>query len=234
MEPSALAVIPARGGSKRIPRKNIRPMSGRPLIDWTIETALTSGAFTEVIVSTDDLEIAQIAESAGASVPFIRPDELANDTVTTGAVMAHAVEFMTNAGFTGEDVCCLYPSAIFVTAGDLNRARERLGTPPEGSQYVMTVVEYPHAIQRALRITEDEMATPVSPEFALKRTQDLDRRFHDAGQFYWGKADAWRQLRPVLDSVKAYVLPQGSVVDIDTEDDWLLAEWIHAAIRRQP
>lgn len=227
----ALAVIPARGGSKRIPRKNIRLMSGRPLISWTIETALTSGAFTDVIVSTDDAEIAQIAEAAGATVPFVRPDELANDTATTGAVMAHAVEFMTKAGFTGEDVCCLYPSAIFVTGEDLIRSRELLGSAHEDPQYVMTVVEYPHPVQRALRIDEAGTATAVSPQFALTRTQDLEQHFHDAGQFYWGKTQAWRQMRPVVESVRAYVLASGAVVDIDTEADWVLAERIHAALR---
>ena len=234
MANDALAVIPARGGSKRIPRKNIRLMSGRPLITWTIETALASGAFAEVIVSTDDPEIAQIAESAGASVPFIRPDELANDTATTGAVMAHAVEFMTHAGFAGDDVCCLYPSAIFITGEDLIRSRELLGSTHQDPQYVMSVVEYPHPIQRALRIREDGIAAPVSPESALTRTQDLDPHFHDAGQFYWGKAEAWQQMLPVFGSAKAYELPSASVVDIDTEADWRLAERIHAGISEEP
>jgi N-acylneuraminate cytidylyltransferase len=234
MSANALAVIPARGGSKRIPRKNIRLLSGRPLIAWTIETAVSSGLFSEVIVSTDDPEIAQIAESAGAAVPFIRPVELANDTATTGAVVAHAVEFMTDAGFAGDDVCCLYPSAIFVTGEDLIRARALLDDNAAHRQYVMSVVEYPHPIQRALSIGEDGAATPVSPEYALTRTQDLESRFHDAGQFYWGKAEAWQEMRPVLESVTAYVLPHGSVVDIDTEADWLLAERIHTAIREEP
>ena len=231
MSANTLAVIPARGGSKRIPRKNIRLMSGRPLIAWTIETAVSSGIFSEVIVSTDDPEIAHIAEAEGASVPFIRPDELANDTATTGAVMAHAVEFMTNAGFAGDDVCCLYPSAIFVTGEDLIRARELLGGAQEDPQYVMSVVEYPHPIQRALRIDEAGTATAVSPQFALTRTQDLEQHFHDAGQFYWGRTQAWRQMRPVVESVRAYMLASGAVVDIDTEADWVLAERIHAALR---
>ena len=228
MAHDALAVIPARGGSKRIPRKNIRLMSGRPLITWTIEIAVSSGVFSEVIVSTDDPEIARIAEASGASVPFIRPDELANDTATTGAVMAHAVEFVTHAGFAGDDVCCLYPSAIFVTGEDLIRSRELLGSAHEDPQYVMSVVEYPHPIQRALRMDEAGIAIPVSPEFSFTRTQDLEPRFHDAGQFYWGKAEAWLQMLTVFGSAKAYELPSGSVVDIDTDADWLLAERIHA------
>ena len=229
MASGALAVIPARGGSKRIPRKNIRPMSGKPLIQWTIETALNSNVFSDVMVSTDDAEIAEIARAAGASIPLLRPAELAEDSTTTGEVMAHAVEFMMNNGFVGSDVCCLYPSAIFITGDDLVRSRELLG--PE-DHYVMSVVEYPHPIQRALRIGSDDVLTPVDPETALLRTQDLDPRFHDAGQFYWGKARAWAHMQTVWNSVKGYRLPAGSVVDIDTEADWLLAERIHAAMRK--
>jgi len=213
------------------PRKDNPIESGRPLIVWSIEIAVSSGIFSDVIVSTDDPEIAQIAEAEGASVPFIRPDELANDTATTGEVIAHAVEFMTNAGFAGDNVCCLYPSAIFVTGEDLIRARELLGSGHEDPQYVMSVVEYPHPIQRALRMDESGTAAPVSPEFVFTRTQDLEPHFHDAGQFYWGKTQAWRQMRPVVESVRAYVLASGAVVDIDTEADWVLAERIHAALR---
>ena len=222
-----IAVIPARGGSKRIPRKNIRLMAGKPLIQWTIETALDSGAFADVIVSTEDAEIAEIARAAGAGTPFTRPAELAEDFTSTGEVMAHAVEFMSNTGFSGSDVCCLYPSAIFITSQDLIRSRELLGLE---NQYVMSVVEYPHPIQRALRIASDDLLTPVDPEAALVRTQDLEPRFHDAGQFYWGKAYAWSQMQPVWNLVKGYRLPAGSVVDIDTEADWVLAERIHATV----
>jgi len=229
MARNALAVIPARGGSKRIPRKNIRPMSGRPLIAWTIQTALDSGEFSEVIVSTDDAEIAEIATSAGALAPFARPSDLANDTATTGEVMAHAVDFMMNNGFAGTDVCCLYPAAIFVTGADIGAARRLLGSGDQDQHYVMSVVEYPHPIQRALRLGPDNIAAPVDPEHMFTRTQDLEPRWYDAGQFYWGKAEAWRRMDPVLEQVKAYVLPQGGVVDIDTEEDWLLAERIHAA-----
>lgn len=229
MASGALAVIPARGGSKRIPRKNIRPMSGKPLIQWTIETALNSSVFSDVMVSTDDAEIAEIARAAGASIPLLRPAELAEDFTTTGEVMAHAVEFMMNNGFVGSDVCCLYPSAIFITGDDLVRSWELLG---HEDQYVMSVVEYPHPIQRALRMGSDDVLTPVDPETALLRTQDLEPRFHDAGQFYWGKARAWVNMQPVWNSVRGYRLPAGSVVDIDTEADWLLAERIHAAMRK--
>ena len=228
MARNALAVIPARGGSKRIPRKNIRPMSGRPIIEWTIETALDSGEFSEVIVSSDDPHVAEIATSAGASVPFTRPSDLANDTATTGEVMAHAVDFMMNNGFGGTDVCCLYPAAIFISKADIAAARQLLGSGDQ-KHYVMSVVEYPHPIQRALRLGPDNFAQPVDPDHMFTRTQDLEHRWHDAGQFYWGKAEAWRRMDPVLEQVKAYVLPQGGVVDIDTEEDWVLAERIHAA-----
>lgn len=233
MARDALAVIPARGGSKRVPRKNIRSMSGRPMIAWSIETALRSEQFCEVVVSTDDPEIAEVSLSAGASVPFLRPGDLASDTATTGEVMAHAVEFMVGNGFPGTDVCCLYPAAIFVTGEDLIAARQLLGSGDEHEHYVMSVVEYAHPIQRALRVGPDNTAQPIDPEHMFTRTQDLEPRWHDAGQFYWGKAHAWCRMDPVLEGIKAYVLPQGSVVDIDTEDDWVLAERIHSALNSQ-
>jgi len=200
-------------------------MSGRPLIAWTIETALDSGEFSEVIVSTDDPEIAEIAKSEGASVPFTRPSHLANDTATTGEVMAHAVDFMMNNGFAGTDVCCLYPSAIFVTIQDLARSRELL---LGDHLYVMSVIEYSHPVQRALFFGSDDVLTPVYPEFAFTRTQDLEPRFHDAGQFYWGRTVAWSQTLPAFGNARAYKLSGGFVVDIDTEEDWNFAERLHA------
>ena len=236
MTSGALAVIPARGGSKRIPRKNIRHMSGRPLIVWVIEVALSSGQFSEVIVSTDDQEISKIATEAGASVPFTRPSRLANDTATTGEVMAHAVEFMSNNGLARADVCCLYPSAIFIHPEDLTRSRELLhvANQQDGLQYVMSVVEFPHPIQRALRIGPDDVVDPVDPQFSSTRTQDLEPRLHDAGQFYWGAAEAWLKMQDIVSSAKAYPMPRGRVVDIDTEDDWLFAERIHSSNQKRP
>ena len=229
MRRDAIAVIPARGGSQRIPRKNIRPISGRPLIEWTIEMAGASGIFSEVVVSTDDEEIAQIATAAGALVPFVRPAELASDTASTQAVMSHAVTALKDQGFRNSDVCCIYPGAIFVSGEDLAAARELLGESSGDDHYVMSVVAYPHPIQRALRIDSQDFITPINSDVVQSRTQDLEPRWHDAGQFYWGKADAWQKMEPVLASAKAYVLSSSSVVDIDTEDDWLLAERLHAA-----
>jgi N-acylneuraminate cytidylyltransferase len=222
----SIAVIPARGGSKRVPRKNIRLMSGRPLIGWSIETALRSGAFQRVIVSTDDAEIAEISLQAGAEIPFTRPAALAGDHATTGAVMSHAVEELLRAGAGPAAVCCIYPGAIFVTGEDLLRAGEMLWRPPP-TPFVMAVAAYPHPVQRALRIDDDGVAVPVDPAYVRTRTQDLEPRWHDAGQFYWGTAEAWRADLPVHGNARAYVLDGRQVVDIDSEDDWTHAEWLH-------
>lgn len=225
--PQALAVIPARGGSKRIPRKNVRDMSGRPLISWAIDIALASGQFDEVVVSTDDDEIATIAESSGASVPFRRPASLADDHASTASVIAHAASHMRERGLVADLVCCLYPAAIFVTTDDLVGARQLLeaATRP----YAAAVVPYPHPIQRALQLGTEGELTPVDPEGLAKRTQDLPARWHDAGQFYWGRASAWLAGQPILPNAVGYPLAVGAVVDIDTEDDWLLAERLHGA-----
>lgn len=231
-EADALAVIPARGGSKRIPRKNVRSLSGRPLIAWAIDIALSSGAFERVVVSTDDDEIADVARSAGAEVPFIRPLALSDDYATTGAVMSHAVTAMRQAGFTGDHVCCIYPGAVFVTGDDVSDARLLLDVEPR-MDYVMAVVEYPHPVQRALRVDPTGIASPVSPEFVRTRTQDLESFWHDAGQFYWGRGQAWVEDRPVHGNARAYRLRHSAVVDIDTEQDWAKAEWMHDALLRQ-
>ncbi|MDP1878025.1 MAG: pseudaminic acid cytidylyltransferase [Actinomycetota bacterium] len=221
-----LAVIPARGGSKRIPRKNIRAMSGRPLMAWAIETALASGEFDEVTVSTDDDEIARIAESIGATVPFRRPAALADDHASTASVIAHATSEMRRQGLAPDLVCCLYPAAIFVTADDLAGARRLLETSTR--PYAAAVVRYSHPIQRALALDEGGELTPVDPEGLAMRTQDLPSRWHDAGQFYWGRTDAWVAGQPILPNAVGYPLAEGSVVDIDTEEDWRVAERLHS------
>lgn len=223
---ASLAVIPARGGSKRIPRKNIRPMNGRPLIAWAIETALASGEFSDVVVSTDDDEIAEIARALGASVPFMRPADLSDDNASTVSVVAHAVVHLHGLGHEFGHVCCIYPAAILVTADDLRGAREVLLASSQ--DYASTVVRFGHPIQRALALGADGALQFVDPEAAAQRTQDLPPRWHDAGQFYWGRADAWLNTTPILPNAVGYELPSHRAVDIDTEDDWLRAERLHA------
>jgi N-acylneuraminate cytidylyltransferase len=223
---SSVAVIPARGGSKRIPRKNIRVMNGRPLIAWAIETALASDAFSDVVVSTDDDEIAGIARDSGASVPFMRPAALADDVASTVSVVAHAVDHLREDGVDIDLACCIYPASILVTPDDLRRAREVLLA--SSRDYVSTIVRYGHPIQRALDVGADGALSVVDPTAAASRTQDLPPRWHDAGQFYWGRVAAWRDEIAILPNSVGYELPAHRAVDIDTEDDWLRAERLHA------
>jgi N-acylneuraminate cytidylyltransferase len=225
----ALAVIPARGGSRRIPRKNVRPMSGRPLLAWAVDLCLGSGLFTEVIVSTDDDEIAEVARAAGARVPFRRPADLADDHASTVSVITHAVSWIDAEQGPLDAACCVYPAAILVSAHDLSGARDLLERTDR--PYVASVTEYPYPIQRALERDDAGRLSFVDPSAAESRTQDLAPRWHDAGQFYWGRWAAWTEGLPILPHAAGYPLPAGSVVDIDTETDWERAAGLHALRR---
>lgn len=223
-----LAVVPARGGSKRIPRKNLREFFGKPIIAWSLEAALESDCFSRVIVSTDDEEIASVAREHGAEVPFLRPAELADDITGTVPVMAHAVEAC---GLAPEELaCCIYATAPFVTAEDLARGRGVLEAA--GTEYALSVTTFPFPIQRALRAMPGGRLAPFSPEHEQSRSQDLEEAWHDAGQFYWGRARAWRANAPIFASGPAPVpLPRHRVQDIDTPEDWSRAELLFQALR---
>ena len=229
-EPSqCVAIVPARGGSKRIPRKNIRELSGKPLIAWPISMCLESGLFARVIVSTDDDEIAGIAESLGAEVPFRRPERLADDHASTAAVMAHAVEFLSEQSQAIVFACCVYPSCAFLGPADLSAALAALVADPR-VDFTAAVSRYSHPIQRALEVRDGRL-WPVDPNAAGMRTQDLPARWYDNGQFYWGRVKAWLQQRPILASTFPYVVEAGTVCDIDNEDDWRRAELLHRVLR---
>jgi N-acylneuraminate cytidylyltransferase len=221
-----VAIMPARGGSKRIPRKNIRELSGRPLLWWSVRLCLDSGAFDDVIVSTDDEEIADVARSAGAIVPFVRPAELSDDVAPTVDVVAHAIDWLDAMDRHVELACCVYPASVFVDAADLLRSRDLLVATP-GAAYVATVTCYAHPVQRAMTMADDGTLAFVEPAFAAFRTQDLEERWHDAGQFYWGRAQAWRDRLPILPNSVGYPVDPARVCDIDTEDDWRRAESLH-------
>lgn len=226
-----LAVIPARGGSKRIPRKNIKPFCGKPMIAWSIEAALESGCFDQVVVSTDDAEIAEVARQCGAQVPFVRPAELSDDHTGTTAVVAHAIDRFTAQGQTPEQVCCLYATAPFVSADDLRRGFTVL--TETGSDYAFSVTSYAFPIQRAIRLNETGRVEMFNAEHFNTRSQDLEDAYHDAGQFYWGRADAWQQGRMIFSPAAAPVmLPRHRVQDIDTPEDWARAEWMFKAMRQ--
>lgn len=223
-----LAVIPARGGSKRIPRKNIKPFCGKPMIAWSIEAALRSACFDQVIVSTDDAEIAEVARKAGAQVPFTRPTTLSDDHTGTIPVIKHAIEWFVAQGQAPLQVCCLYATAPFVGAEDLRRGLAVLADT--GSDYAFSVTSYPFPIQRAIRITSDNRVAMFTPEHFNTRSQDLEDAYHDAGQFYWGRAEAWCQGRIIFSPAAApVVLPRHRVQDIDTPEDWTRAEWMFKA-----
>lgn len=217
---AAIAVIPARGGSKRIPRKNLREFAGRPLIAWSIRTALDSGLFGAVVVSTEDPEIADVARSEGAEVPFVRPAAIADDHATTGAVMAHAAD-MLGAG-SDDALCCIYPTAPLLTAARLAEAAARFAVGD--MDYVFAAGRFQFPPQRGL-LSDAQGIRPFQPDAIAARSQDLPPVYHDAGQFYWGAADAWRQSRPIFGSRSAMILLHPwEVCDIDCEDDLRFAE----------
>jgi pseudaminic acid cytidylyltransferase len=225
-----LAVIPARGGSKRIPRKNIKPFGGLPMIAWSIRAANESECFDRIIVSTDDPEIAEVAKAHGADVPFTRPVELSDDHTGTIPVIAHAAAWQNQHGEQATEICCIYATAPFVRAADLRTGLEVLQST--GAQYAFSVTTYAFPIQRAIRITTDQRVEMFQPEHFNTRSQDLQEAWHDAGQFYWGRAQAWLEQTPLFSRASAPVpLPRDRVQDIDTPEDWQRAEWMFKAMQ---
>lgn len=225
-----LCVIPARGGSKRIPRKNIREFGGKPMIAWSIEAAQASSCFDQIIVSTDDEEIADVAREWGADVPFMRPDELADDLAGTTPVVAHAVQWHQAQGHELAAVCCLYATAPFTEPDGIKEGLKLLAqVGPD--HFVFTATAYASPIQRALRIDAKSGESRMwQPDQFNKRSQDLEPAYHDAGQFYWGRAQAWLSKGNLFEASKPLVLPRWRVQDIDTEDDWTQAELMRQAL----
>lgn len=224
-----LAVIPARGGSKRIPRKNIRSFFGLPMIAWSIDAALKSGCFDAVTVSTDDEEIAEVARTYGAKTPFIRPLALSDDHTGTAPVVAHAINWHRSSGVVPTYVCCIYATAPFVQETDIRNGLESLER--NKCDYVFTVTSFPFPIQRAVKITANNRIEMFDPANLNTRSQDLEEAYHDAGQFYWGRPDAWLENRPIFSSRSIpLVLPRYRVQDIDTPEDWERAEKIFPSV----
>ena len=224
-----VAIIPARGGSKRIPRKNIKEFCGKPMIAWSIDAARESGVFDRIIVSTDDEEIADIARMYGAEVPFMRPEDLSNDFAGTIPVIRHATEWLSNNDSEADFVCCIYATAPFVRAQDiisgLQTLRERQG------DYAFTVTKFPYPIQRALKVSPQQHISMFSPDMFHVRSQDLEESWHDAGQFYWGTSSAWMNEKPIFSADSYSIeLPRERVQDIDTPEDWRVAEWLFKAM----
>lgn len=225
-----VAIIPARGGSKRIPKKNIKLFCGKPMIAWPIEAALNSECFDKVIVSTDSNDIAEVAKTYGAEVPFIRPAELADDFTGTIPVTKHAIEWLESQGESVDEVMCIYPTSPFVQPRIILEAYKQWQA--SDASYCFTATNYAAPIQRAFKLTDNKRAEMFSPELFNERSQDLEEAYHDAGQFYWGKPAAFKNLEPVIsDDSSPYILPRYLVQDIDTPDDWILAELMYQGLK---
>lgn len=219
---SAIAIITARGGSKRIPNKNKKDFLGKPIMCYSIEAALSSGLFEEVMVSTDDEEIAQIARDSGANVPFMRSAATANDFATTDDVLLEVLAEYEKIGRTFEYMACIYPTAPFVTAEKLQDAFRIL--KEQNASGVMPVVQFSFPPQRGMAVRDGRLAY-CYPENAMKRSQDLEAIYHDCGQFYFYRTNEYRACKGDLeDGYVPIIMPETQVQDIDNLSDWKLAE----------
>jgi pseudaminic acid CMP-transferase len=231
MDAKTIAVIPARGGSKRIPRKNIKPFCGKPMIAYSIEAAIRAGIFDEIIVSTDDEEIADVARNAGASVPFMRPKELSDDFTATGTVVEHAIKFLQARGDRIKFVCTIYATAPLIDEFYIKLGLEKLRASNAKNAFSCTSMSFP--IWRTFKIAKDGRCEMFWRENFDKRSQDLEEAYQDAGQFYWTNLDA-----PSSDEIFfgrdsiAIVLPRHLVQDIDTPQDWIRAEFLYEAVQK--
>ncbi len=224
-----ICVIPARGGSKRIPGKNIKVFNGKPIIAYSIEAAKASDCFDRIIVSTDDESIIKIAREWGAEAPFIRPDDLSNDYEGTMPVVKHAIEWLIQEGEIVDDVCCLYATAPFITDKRIVEAYDKLKRSE--AEYCFTAASFPYPVQRAFFLTENNRLQMLNNDHYDTRSQDLPEAYHDAGQLYWGTAEAFIQNKQVFSDIATpYILPRHLVQDIDTPEDWNRAELMYQLI----
>ena len=223
-----IAVIPARGGSKRIPKKNIKSFKGKPMLSYAIEGAKSSGLFDRIIVSTDDDEIQSVATSCGAEVPFRRPSNLADDFTGTVPVIAHAINACEKLGWRIDDVCCIYPAVPFILPEDLTASL--ILRDETQSAFCFPVTEFPSATQRALRRDNLGRLLPFYPEHELTRTQDLEPSYYDVGQFYWGHKESWLKNLRIHSHGVGFIIPSWRAIDIDLPEDWLRAELMFEVI----
>lgn len=226
-----IAIIPARGGSKRIPGKNIKDFCGKPMVAWSIEVAKASGLFEHILVSTDNAEIAEVAKVWGAEVPFTRPAEMANDHAGTTEVIAHATQWALDQGWSISTVCCIYATAPFIQVDDLLRGLQILQSGDW--VYAFTATDFASPIFRAFQQRPEGGIDMFFPENFSTRSQDLPLALHDAGQFYWGRPTAWIDGLRIFDQHSMpLVIPRWRVQDIDNEDDWQRAEVIHKLLEQ--
>ncbi|WP_208732132.1 pseudaminic acid cytidylyltransferase [Leptospira perdikensis] len=226
-----VCIIPARGGSKRIPRKNIKIFAGRPMIGHSILSAIGSGIFDRVIVSTDDPEITSVAKEFGAEVPFIRPAELSDDYTNTTDVISHSINWLRNTDLDIKAVCCIYATAPFIQVSDLVQAEKIFHSG--NWEYVFSATTFGFPIFRSIKKNTDGSIEMFYPEHFNTRSQDLPEAYHDAGQFYFGKPDAWLSGKKIFDIGSTIVdLPRWRVQDIDTLEDWDRAEVLYKLLNQ--
>tara|TARA_B100001287_G_C22470887_1_gene429640 strand:- start:23 stop:721 length:699 start_codon:yes stop_codon:yes gene_type:complete len=226
-----VAIIPARGGSKRIPKKNIKNFRGKPIISWSIKAAIESNCFDHIIVSTDCEEIAKVAKIEGASVPYLRPKELSNDFATSREVVIHCIEWLKNQNFDVDYLCCLYATAPFVRSKDISNAFHKISTQDQ-EIFTFTATNFSFPIQRAIKINDQGRSSMFHPEEFNTRSQDLEKSYHDAGQFYIAKPNTWIENKNLFENAIPIVIPNWRVQDIDDPDDWKRAELLHEIISR--
>lgn len=225
-----VCIIPARGGSKRIPRKNIKEFLGKPIIAYAVEAAKKSGLFDRVVVSTDDKEMAEVAECFGAEIPFLRPKELSDDFVGTTPVIAHAIRELEKDGMRINVACCVYATSVFLTEDMLRQGFEALVSSPQ-KQYSFSVAEFGAPIFRSFKLLDGGGVEMFFPDNFAARSQDLPSAYHDAAQFYFGRRDAFLKELPIFATHSAAVkIDRRRVQDIDTPEDWEIAESIYKAI----
>jgi pseudaminic acid cytidylyltransferase len=225
-----ICIIPARGGSKRIPRKNIKLFRGYPIIKWSIEAALRSEAFESVIVSTDDREIADVAAKYGAKIPLMRPKELSDDHSDTQSVINHMIDQIDATRSKLDLVCCLYATAPFVEPEDLQKAVQLAKSSSDKTIFPVTRFSYP--IQRALKRDINGNTNFAISDASEKRSQDLEEMYHDSGQYYIAEPKKWRNEKNILEDSKTILLPSWKVQDIDNQEDWIRAEIMHEVLER--
>jgi pseudaminic acid cytidylyltransferase len=230
MNNKVIAIIPARGGSKRIPNKNIKSFAGQPIISYSIKAAQVTDLFDRIIVSTDSEEIAEVAKSCGAEVPFIRPAELADDFTATVPVLLHALDWLDEHDFAVDCFCCIYATAPFLQPEFIRRGFDLLKKKEATIAFSVTTFSYP--IFRALRIGEDDRVEMFWPEHENSRSNDLPEAYHDAGQFYWGNTDKFMRGKTLFSSdAVPIVIPRYLVQDIDTPEDWETAEKMYSSLQ---
>ena len=227
-----VAIIPARGNSKRIPRKNIKPFAGKPIICWSIAAAQKAGLFDKIIVSTDDAEIADVAHSSGAEVPFFRPEKLSDDFTPTIPVVKHALNWLKNDRFNVEAACCIYATAPLVCPSDIIKGYDILRK--QKLAFTFSATSYSFPIQRAFTLDRHGIVRMLDEANFDKRSQDFSETFHDAGQFYWGTSDAWCSERLIFGSNAGVVkIPRHRVQDIDNFEDWKRAELMFEVLKKE-